>query len=127
MQKDLYSAKDSNISVKEMKHQNSYNNRNQLFDSEKSSKSPMFGRKFSASEGSNAFYINYTDVSEQQIAEDFGLENVQKRISMMRLLRKPSYDLAFVLFLAFAYLGILFAAIILRDYVFNELNIFTKS
>ena len=52
MQKDLYSAKDSNISVREMKH-NSY--KNQIFDSSKSTRSSntmaMIARKNSASEG----------------------------------------------------------------------------
>ena len=71
--------------------------------------------------------MNCTDVAEQQLVEDFGLEKVQARISLMRMLRKPQYDLAFVLFLACAYLGILFVMIVLRDYVYNELDMVTKS
>ena len=87
----------------------------------------MFGRRFSASEGSNAFFINYTDMSEQQLAEDYGLEKVQGRISLMKFLRKPAYDLGFVLFLAGVYLGLLLTTIILRDYLHNEPDMITKS
>lgn len=76
----------------------------------------MFGRRFSVSEGSNAFDMKYTDLDEQQLSEDFGLERVQRRINMMKRLRKPAYDLGFVLFLACIYLGLLFAVIIVMDY-----------
>ena len=55
-------------------------------------------------------------MDEQQLAEDYGLEKVQGRISLMSLLRKPAYDLGFVLFLACVYLGLLLAIIILKDY-----------
>ena len=79
----------------------------------------MFGRRFSVSEGSNAFEMNYTDLDEQHIAEDYGLERVQRRINLMKQIRKPGYDLGFVLLMALVYLGILVAVIILRDYVFT--------
>jgi hypothetical protein len=42
---------------------------------------------------------------------------------MMKWLRKPAYDLGFVLFVALIYLGLLVAVIIANDYVTPSSNI----
>ena len=81
------------------------------------------GRRFSVSEGSNAFYMSYTDVTEQQLAEEHGNETIQKRITIMKLIRKPGYDLGITLLLACVYLGVMFAMIIMRDYVFEVTSV----